>query len=186
MAMNTSQGNFSPRQNLTAPFKLQRPVSIAIYDAYADAQKAVDYLSDQKFPVEKLEIVGTDLKSVESVTGRLTWGKVIGSALINAVLWAVGFALLMMILFGGGFFWSSMLWGLLFFAIINCLTAAMIYGATRGERDFMSTSRIVATHYEILGEAEVADQARAIMSGGAATSGATQPATAPHAAPTEL
>lgn len=152
---------------------LERPVSIAIYDNYTEAQKAVDYLSDQKFPVEKLAIVGTDLKSVENVTGRLTWGKVIGSALLNAVIWALGFAILMMILFGGGFFFSSLLWGLLLFTIINVLSMSLLYGATRGERDFSSTSRIIATHYEILGEAEVADQARSIMSGGLTKSTAT-------------
>ena len=31
-------------------------------------------LSDNKFPVEHLMIVGTDLKRVERITGRLTWG----------------------------------------------------------------------------------------------------------------
>ena len=34
------------------------------------AQKAVDYLADNEFPVENCLIVGTDLKQMERVTGR--------------------------------------------------------------------------------------------------------------------
>ena len=57
-------------------FSLQFPQSLGVFDAYADAQKAVDYLSDEEFPVENCLIVGTDLKQVERVTGRLTTGRV--------------------------------------------------------------------------------------------------------------
>ena len=49
-------------------FELQFPQSVGIYSSYADAQKAVDYLADEKFEVQNLAIVGTDLKSVERVT----------------------------------------------------------------------------------------------------------------------
>ena len=48
------------------------------YDTYDEAQKAVDYLSDHEFPVQNVLIVGTDLKQLERVTGRLTRGRVIG------------------------------------------------------------------------------------------------------------
>ena len=41
--------------------------------AVAEAQKVVDYLSDQHFPVSNIAIVGTDLRLVERVTGRRTW-----------------------------------------------------------------------------------------------------------------
>ncbi|MBI2244008.1 MAG: hypothetical protein HYU55_08715, partial [Nocardioides sp.] len=48
-----------------SPLKLEFPQSLAVYDDYATAQKTVDYLSDQHFPVQHLMIVGTDLKRVE-------------------------------------------------------------------------------------------------------------------------
>ena len=51
-------------------FELQFPQSVGIYNSYADAQKAVDYLADEKFAVQNLAIVGTELKSVERVLGR--------------------------------------------------------------------------------------------------------------------
>ena len=55
-------------------------VTSATYDTYAEAQRAVDYLSDNKFPVEHTAIIGTDLRLVENVTGRLTVGQGRGHA----------------------------------------------------------------------------------------------------------
>ena len=52
---------------------------IGSYPTYAEAQRAVDYLSDQQFPVEQVTIVGVDLMQVERITGRLTWGRVLSA-----------------------------------------------------------------------------------------------------------
>ena len=46
--------------------------TVARFDDYESAQRAVDRLSDDGFPVEKLDIVGSGLRLVERVTGRLT------------------------------------------------------------------------------------------------------------------
>ena len=67
----------NPR-GLRTGLTLDYPMSLGVYDSYDDAQKAVDYLSDHEFPVQDLLIVGTDLKQLERVTGRLTRGRVIG------------------------------------------------------------------------------------------------------------
>ncbi len=66
----------TPGQNAAAssPLGLEFPQSLAVYDDYAAAQKAVDFLADNKFPVEQCMIVGTDLKRIERITGRLTTG----------------------------------------------------------------------------------------------------------------
>ena len=48
--------------------------TIATFDRYEDAQALVARLSDEGFPVEHLAIVGTDLRYVEKVTGRLNAG----------------------------------------------------------------------------------------------------------------
>src|SRR2546421_9886252 len=45
---------------------------IASYASYAEAERAVDYLSDAAFLVEYTDIVGRDLRLVERVTGRMT------------------------------------------------------------------------------------------------------------------
>src|SRR5687768_17082866 len=49
--------------------------TIASYATYAEAQRAVDYLSDQRFPVERPAIVAEGIRLVEQVTGRLSYGR---------------------------------------------------------------------------------------------------------------
>ena len=49
--------------------------TIATFDDYAEAQRAVDHLSDQGFPVERTAIVGHGLRYVEQVAGRITTGR---------------------------------------------------------------------------------------------------------------
>src|SRR5579875_1444341 len=56
---------------------------VGSYPTYAEAQRAVDYLSEQDFPVEQVTIVGVDLMQVERVTGRLTWPKVLGGGVLT-------------------------------------------------------------------------------------------------------
>ncbi len=56
--------------------ELEYLLSLGVYDQYVKAQQIVDYLSDKEFPVQNLEIVGTELRSIERVTGRLTRGKI--------------------------------------------------------------------------------------------------------------
>src|SRR5436189_5437388 len=70
--------------------------TVARFDDYGSAQRAVDRLSDDGFPVEKLDIVGSDLRLVERVTGRLTkWRAAAAGA--RSGMWA---GLLIGILFG--------------------------------------------------------------------------------------
>jgi hypothetical protein len=47
-------------------------VTVASHPTYLAAQHAVDYLSDHGFPVRRAAIVGTDLRMVEAVLGRMT------------------------------------------------------------------------------------------------------------------
>src|SRR6478672_11762538 len=66
-----------------AVLSLEYPMSLGRYDTYEKAQKAVDYLSDHEFPVENVLIVGTDLKQLERVTGRLTRTRVAVGGLVS-------------------------------------------------------------------------------------------------------
>ena len=49
--------------------------AIASYSTYADAERAVDSLADQGFPVERLTFLARDLRLVEEVTGRMDYGR---------------------------------------------------------------------------------------------------------------
>src|SRR5690349_5588007 len=84
---------------------------IGSYPTYAEAQRAVDYLSEQQFPVEKVTIVGVDLMQVERVTGRLTWLKVLGGGVLTGAWLGIFIGLVL------GFFapnpWGALVTGLI-------------------------------------------------------------------------
>jgi len=61
--------------------------TVARFDEYGAAQRAVDRLSDDGFPVGKLDIVGSDLRLIERVTGRLTTARATGAGAVSG-LWA--------------------------------------------------------------------------------------------------
>ena len=73
----------------TAGLDLDFPQSLAVYDTYDEAQRAVYHLSDKEFPVQNLMIVGTDLKRIERVTGRLSWGRVAGAGAVTGLWFGV-------------------------------------------------------------------------------------------------
>ena len=50
------------RPNRLPGLALAYPLSLGVFDKYEDAQRAVDTLSDQGFPVQNVLIVGTELK----------------------------------------------------------------------------------------------------------------------------
>lgn len=164
------------RSSADAFFQLKQPQPIAVYQNYSDAQKAIDYLADQNFPVENLAIVGTDLRSVERVTGGLTWGRVLGSAFLQGLVWGAFMALLFWLFLPSIGLARLLVWSLGLWVVASLLIAGIGYGATRGQRDFTSTTRVIATHYEIQGEAQFAGQARQIlMTGSGQPTSSAQP-----------
>jgi len=149
-------------RNVASPLKLEYPQSLAVYDDYAAAQKAVDFLSDQHFPVEQCMIVGTDLKRIERITGRLTTGRVALGGLISGV-WLGLFVGLIFALFTSEGALVTIISTMLIGALFGVIWALVGYAATRGQRDFSSVTSVVATRYEVLVEHKVAAQARELL-----------------------
>ena len=146
----------------TSPLKLEFPQSLAVYDDYAAAQKAVDFLADNKFPVEQCMIVGTDLKRIERITGRLSYGRVAAGGALSG-LWLGLFVGLIFALFADRTSWRWCSSTVLFGAVFGLIWAIAGYAATRGQRDFSSTTQVVATRYEVLVEHKVGAQARELL-----------------------
>ncbi|MDO9496044.1 MAG: hypothetical protein Q7J48_10100 [Nocardioides sp.] len=153
----------SPRPP-SSPLKLAFPQSLAVYDDYEAAQKAADYLADQKFPVEQCMIVGTDLKRIERITGRLTTGRVALAGLLSG-LWLGLFVGLIFSLFTEEDVVGLILSTLLIGALFGITWSLLGYAFTRGQRDFSSVTQVVATRYEVLVEHKVAAQARELLAG---------------------
>ena len=138
-----------------------RGVSIASYATYLEAQRAVDYLSDSHFPVQFVTIVGSDLRMVERVTGRLTYGRVAAAGLASGAWFGVFVGLLISIFANGQF--GAVLTAALIGAGFGMLFGIISYAATRGRRDFTSTSQIVASEYEVLCHEEHAGRAMQLL-----------------------
>jgi hypothetical protein len=135
---------------------------VGTYTSYLEAQKAVDYLADQQFPVELVAIVGNELKLVERVTGRLSYPK----AALNGALSGMWFGLFVGVLLsffssGAGYFSiiTSVLMGAAFFMLFGVVTYAM----QRGRRDFTSTSQVVPSSYDVVVGFEASAEARRLL-----------------------
>lgn len=135
------------------------------YDNYLDAQAAVDKLSDNRFPVQGVAIIGKDLKMVEMVLGRMSWGRAAGGGLLTGA-W---FGLLLGIFVS--FFAKTedmsattlILLGLIYGAGFGIIFGLVSYWLTGGKRDFVSRSQIRASHYDVHVDATTIAQARQIL-----------------------
>ena len=150
-------------QQTSSIFELKFPQSVGIFQTYAEAQKAVDYLADQRFEVQNLAIVGTDLKSVERVLGRRNWGTVIGQGVQTGVSTGLIVGLLLLIFARPGSILALLLVSLVIGVVLGIGFSAAAYAMTRGRRDFTSITQTVATKYEVLCEHKVAAQAREML-----------------------
>lgn len=148
------------------PFPVLPRESVAHYTSYADAQRAVDYLSDEKFPVAKVQIVGTDLRMVEQVYGRMDWNRAALSGIASGA-W-LGFLVgLFLSLFANantsGL--TLILWGLAYGAVFGLIFGLVRFAMTGGKRDFVSRSQIVPQQYDVLVETDASAQARQVLAG---------------------
>ena len=139
--------------------------TVATYSSYADAQKAVDYLSDNKFAVEKTAIIAEGLKFVEQVTGRLNWGRVIANGAGSGALTGVLISLFFGLFFGGANLLGLVLYGLLIGVVVGVIFAVMGYAATRGRRDFSSVGGMQAERYNVMVDTDAADEAEGLLRG---------------------
>jgi hypothetical protein len=144
---------------------LEFPQSLAVYDKYEDAQKAVDYLSDQEFPVQNCMIVGTDLKQVERITGRLTNGRVAGLGALSGVWLGLFVGLIFSLFDTNANVLPMMLSTALLGAAFGAAWALAGFIATRGQRDFSSVTAVVATRYEVLVEHKHLLKAQEVLRG---------------------
>ncbi len=136
---------------------------VGTYPTYAKAQEAVDYLSDNEFPVENVTIVGSDLRLVEQVTGRLTRGKVVKAATLTGALWGLFMGGVVLLFGGTNVSIVVPIITALIGAAFGALSGSMAYAATGGKRDFTSSTGVVATSYEVVCQTRVAEDARNLL-----------------------
>jgi hypothetical protein len=164
---------------VTAPFTGNRPGAqpglpnlpeppsgwpVGSYAKYEEAQRAVDHLADNDFPVADVTIVGVDLMLVERVIARLTWGRVLLTGAASGAWLGLFVGLVLSLLSppgAGGL--SSILTGLVIGIVFGVVSGAITYGASRGRRDFTSQSQLVAGRYDVLCQPRNAEKARDML-----------------------
>lgn len=149
---------------------------------YERAQAIVDQLSDAEFPVEKVRIVGTGLRSVEQVVGRLTTGRAAGAGALQGLLFGLMVGILLGIFAVPGTWLVTVLVAVAMGAVFGAIAGAVGHAMTGGRRDFASLSGFEASSYDVLVEASHVAQAAQTLRGGAAGQGVpAAPAQAPQA-----
>ena len=151
---------------------------VAVYGTYLEAQRAVDHLADKEFPVQLVTIVGTDLRMVERVTGRLSYPRVALAGLASGAWFGLFVGLLLTFFTPSGESSFPIFAAVAIGAAFGMLFSVVTYSFTQGKRDFTSQSQIVATSYAVLCGAEKANQARQLLAEvGGVTGGWGSPAT---------
>mgnify|MGYP000090020010 CR=1 FL=1 len=140
---------------------------IADFKQYPDALAYVDNLIKNNFPAGSVAIVGSDLRTVERIRGKINYARMAISGAVTGSWMGLAFGLI----FGGsvdaagagvfpaaGSLGSSIVIG----AGLGMLFNITRYGLSRNKRSFISQSSVVASKYQIQVPAGLADQARAV------------------------
>ncbi|MEW2630837.1 general stress protein [Streptomyces sp. NPDC048389] len=136
---------------------------VASYASYEEAQAAVDRLSDEKFPVEHLDIIGSDLRLVEHVTGRLTTSRAAAAGAAGGAWFGLLIGLLVGLFAEGAVWLGLILGGVLFGALWGAVLGWAGHAATGGRRDFSSTRALAASRYDLVARGGHTEQARVIL-----------------------
>ena len=156
----SNQEPFSRRSPLLPV--MPRGEVLGTYDTYLEAQHVVDKLAKADFDVRQLSIIGSDLKTIERVTGKLTYGR---SALAGAATgaWLGLFAGSLLFLFTSSpnlpYAFAVILLG----AAFGMLFGIVSYAINRRRRDYTSTHQVIATSYQVIAPAGVLVRAQELL-----------------------
>ena len=138
--------------------------TVARFDDYETAQRAVDRLSDDGFPVENLDIVGSDLRLVERVTGRLTRGRAAGAGALSGLWAGLLFGILLGLFTSGHSFLAVAATGAALGALWGAVFGYVAHAGPRASATSAPLRQLVATHYDLIARGGTVDRARSMLS----------------------
>ena len=140
---------------------------VADFKQYTDALAYVDNLIKNNFPAGSVAIVGSDLRTVERLRGKITYARMALGGAVTGSWMGLAFGLI----FGG----QTNPDGSSMFGAVDPLASSMVIGAglgmlfnvvryslARNKKSFVSQSTVVASKYQVQVPAGLADQARAV------------------------
>ena len=139
--------------------------TITTVGTYEAAERAVDWLSDEDFPVEHVTIVGSGLRYIEQVSNRVTNGRATlvgaGEGALLGVFWGLLFGLFFTV--DSGSFFGVLAYSVLIGLVLGGLWGLFGHLATSGRRDFASTAQTRADRYEVQVDDSFADAAERLL-----------------------
>ena len=142
---------------------LPKGETVASFETYPEAQAAVDKLAKAAFPVKELAIVGTDLTSVERITGTLSWSRAAGAGALSGAWFGTFLGLLFFIFAPTGASLGILVSAVLIGAGFGMIFSVVSYSVNRRRRDFTSVNQVLATRYAIIAESAHVERARSVL-----------------------
>ncbi|MFM1983644.1 MAG: hypothetical protein RL723_79 [Actinomycetota bacterium] len=140
---------------------------IANFKQYPEALEFVDNLIKNNFPAGAVAIVGSDLRTVERVRGKITYARMAMGGAVTGSWMGLAFGLI----FGGEAnpvdanqftFSESIFSSVVIGAGLGMLFNVTRYSLARNKKSFVSQSSVVASKYQVQVPAALAEQARAV------------------------
>lgn len=140
---------------------LGQTVPVASFRSYEGAADAVARLAGTGFPIERITIVGCDLRILEEVTGRMNLGRSAAMGAVSGAWFGALVAALVGIFASSiGAFLGLLLWGIILGAVFGAGLGILGFLVLDRSRGFTSDRTIVAGRYDLHAPADVADQLR--------------------------
>lgn len=143
--------------------EIPQGVTLGEYSNYAEVSKAVNKLAEAEFPVKNVVIIGSDLKSIEQVTGRMNYLRSTLRGATNGIWLGLMYCLFMVVLtpeVNTNMFLAALLIG----AAAGGLIGLMLNIFGRKRKGYTSVSGMLASSFVLLVAPEFAEKARSILS----------------------
>ncbi|MFD2674181.1 general stress protein [Gulosibacter bifidus] len=173
--MSTPRANFGNQLP-----KLPEGVVVASYQSYDEARAAVDTLARRDgFSLQQISIVGSDLKSVERVMGRMSAGRAAASGAVTGVMMGLFVSLMWLLIYPQAQF-SSIIGVFLLAIAFGVIWSLLAYLVSPRKREFTSMMQLTAAKFDLLVPASLAAEAGQVLGVGR-NAGAGRLASAPDA-----
>lgn len=147
---------------------------VASFPTYEAAQKAVSSLIAGEVPARDISIVGSGLRSIEKVTGRLGYARAARSGALNGLMLGLLFAFIFVL--GMPTVQISAFVGVLLVGMaLGMLLSLGTYSIVRRRRDFASVMQVAADHYDVCVSSANLAKARGVLGTAAARTVVARP-----------
>lgn len=142
---------------------LPRGDVLGTYETYPEAQAIVDRLAKAEFPVKQVAIVGSGLKTVERITGKLSWGRAAGAGAASGAWLGLFLGLVLFLLSTETTTFAFIGAAILIGAGFGMAFALASYAINRRRHDFTSVNQVLASQYEIVIDSSLTARAQELL-----------------------